>query len=111
MAIKDLRLKMLEEARRLGATVATLEVRVSNTSAQTLYQKYGFQLAGHREAYYHDNGEDALILTTPHFGSVEFWDLVDSNRTKLLERLACPDGDQNCTGSLTVTGHNHLSRQ
>lgn len=41
---------------------ATLEVRISNHSAQSLYQKFGFQEAGRRRRYYPDTGEDGLIL-------------------------------------------------
>ncbi|QQE78605.1 ribosomal protein S18-alanine N-acetyltransferase [Alicyclobacillus sp. SO9] len=40
----------------------TLEVRVSNSVAQNLYRKYGFQGVGVRKGYYTDNGEDALIM-------------------------------------------------
>ncbi len=40
----------------------TLEVRVSNTVAIEMYRGFGFQLAGRRKRYYHDNGEDALIM-------------------------------------------------
>lgn len=43
----------------------TLEVRASNTPAQALYDKYGFARLGIRKRYYTDNGEDALIMTTP----------------------------------------------
>lgn len=41
---------------------ATLEVRVSNTPAISLYKKFGFQDVGRRRRYYQDTGEDALIL-------------------------------------------------
>ncbi|MEL7036837.1 MAG: ribosomal protein S18-alanine N-acetyltransferase [Cyanobacteria bacterium J06592_8] len=41
---------------------ATLEVRVSNQSALSLYRKFGFKQAGRRHRYYQDTGEDALIL-------------------------------------------------
>jgi ribosomal-protein-alanine N-acetyltransferase len=27
-----------------------------------MYERYGFRAAGHRRRYYHDNGEDALIM-------------------------------------------------
>ncbi len=54
---------LLGEARRLGAQTATLEVRVSNLSAQQLYRKYHFEEAGRRKHYYRD-GEDALLMTT-----------------------------------------------
>ena len=42
----------------------TLEVRVGNEIAQSLYRKYGFKEIGVRKRYYLDNGEDALIMTT-----------------------------------------------
>jgi ribosomal-protein-alanine N-acetyltransferase len=38
-----------------------LEVRVSNTSAQSLYEKLGFVPAGIDEGYY-DDGEDAYLM-------------------------------------------------
>lgn len=56
-------LSALQEAIAQGATVATLEVRRSNLVAQLLYQKYGFEVVGERPRYYHDNHEDALIMT------------------------------------------------
>lgn len=40
----------------------TLEVRPSNGSAITLYQRLGFREAGRRKAYYPDNREDAVIM-------------------------------------------------
>jgi [ribosomal protein S18]-alanine N-acetyltransferase len=40
----------------------TLEVRVSNLAAITMYEGFGFRSAGRRRRYYHDNGEDALIM-------------------------------------------------
>lgn len=43
--------------------LVTLECRVSNTAALTLYEKYGFQQVGLRPRYYSDNQEDALVLT------------------------------------------------
>jgi ribosomal-protein-alanine N-acetyltransferase len=40
----------------------TLEVRTSNAAALELYTRFGFQAAGHRRGYYHDNREDAVIM-------------------------------------------------
>jgi ribosomal-protein-alanine N-acetyltransferase len=40
----------------------TLEVRVSNTGAIALYERYGFRGVGTRPRYYADNGEDAMIM-------------------------------------------------
>jgi ribosomal-protein-alanine N-acetyltransferase len=79
---------LLDEARRLGASRATLEVRVSNTAAQALYTKYGFEQAGRRKAYYQDNREDALILTTPDFTSTAHQDLLNALRRQLFHHLA-----------------------
>jgi ribosomal-protein-alanine N-acetyltransferase len=47
---------LFEEAVRRGAEWLTLEVRVSNESAQALYRKYGFTRQGVRRRYYSDNG-------------------------------------------------------
>jgi ribosomal-protein-alanine N-acetyltransferase len=40
----------------------TLEVRVSNTAAIALYERFGFRPSGVRRGYYTDNREDALIM-------------------------------------------------
>jgi ribosomal-protein-alanine N-acetyltransferase len=54
--------RVLEEARRLGARRATLEVRASNEGARRLYERLGFSVAGTRPGYYTNPVEDALIL-------------------------------------------------
>jgi ribosomal-protein-alanine N-acetyltransferase len=52
--------RLFEEA---GADARyTLEVRVSNSVAIAMYERLGFRSAGVRRRYYHDNGEDALIM-------------------------------------------------
>lgn len=53
----------LTQAAEAEAVMVTLEVRVSNTVAQRLYRKYGFEVVGRRKRYYRDNHEDALIMT------------------------------------------------
>ena len=40
----------------------TLEVRASNQAAIEMYERLGFRHSGVRRGYYHDNGEDALIM-------------------------------------------------
>ncbi|MBA4074203.1 MAG: ribosomal-protein-alanine N-acetyltransferase [Cyanobacteria bacterium PR.023] len=60
------------QARRVGADWITLEVRVSNESAQRLYGKYSFRSLGVRRNYYQDNGEDALVLWTDRLSSPDF---------------------------------------
>ena len=59
-----LMLALMELSIEVGANVLTLEVRLSNIAARTLYQRFGFRPVGVRPRYYSDNGEDALIMTT-----------------------------------------------
>jgi len=54
--------KMKKNASIHGIKHMTLEVRVSNIAAITLYKRMGFQEAGIRPKYYTDNLEDALIM-------------------------------------------------
>jgi len=65
-------IKIIEMAVQMHANVVTLEARVSNKQAQALYEKYGFQKVGVRRAYYTDNGEDAVIMTTDSLASSAF---------------------------------------
>ena len=60
------------EALKTGAANATLEVRKSNNVARSLYRKYGFNDVGIRHRYYHDNREDAIIMSTPAFSNLEY---------------------------------------
>ena len=45
-----------------GCTGLTLEVRMGNVAAQTLYRRFGFVPAGVRRGYYTETKEDALIM-------------------------------------------------
>lgn len=54
-------LNMLILAYRLPVTLVTLEVRRSNRVAQSLYEKYRFEVVGERRRYY-ESREDALIM-------------------------------------------------
>ncbi len=56
----------------LNAHIITLEVRASNTTAQSLYYKYGFTQAGLRRNYYVDNKEDAVMMSTENITSAPF---------------------------------------
>ena len=62
----------IDLAAELNAHIITLEARVSNTAAQSLYYKYGFAQAGLRHHYYIDNKEDAVIMSTENITSVSF---------------------------------------
>jgi len=50
-------------ARDEGLSFVSLEVRVSNTTAISLYEKLGFKQEGRRPNFYREPDEDALILT------------------------------------------------
>ncbi len=55
---------MAQQSRDHGARNMLLEVRPSNTAAQRLYQRYGFQRIGVRRGYYPalDGREDAIVM-------------------------------------------------
>jgi ribosomal-protein-alanine N-acetyltransferase len=79
---------MIEAAVEAGAERITLEVRVSNVGAQRLYRKYGFEVTGVRKKYYSDNGEDALIMTTPNITTAEYQAKFGKLKNALLSRLS-----------------------
>ncbi|MBO5868372.1 MAG: ribosomal protein S18-alanine N-acetyltransferase [Oscillospiraceae bacterium] len=54
--------ELLSRLKDFGVYCLTLEVRVSNTQAITLYDKLGFVQTGKRPNYYSHPKEDALIM-------------------------------------------------
>ncbi|MGH9023482.1 MAG: ribosomal protein S18-alanine N-acetyltransferase [Acidimicrobiia bacterium] len=69
------------EAISRGAKNLTLEVRVSNLSAQALYRQFGFRPVGVRRGYYAETKEDALVM----------W-AEDVDQPEYLERLVGIEG-------------------
>jgi ribosomal-protein-alanine N-acetyltransferase len=65
-------MSIIDLAAQLKANIVTLEVRVSNFTAQNLYRKYGFEQVGLRCGYYTDNREDALLMSTGNITSAPF---------------------------------------
>ncbi len=53
---------VIDRGKSSGLTSVWLEVRVSNSAAIALYEKFGFEKSGMRQAYYPD-GEDAVLMT------------------------------------------------
>jgi ribosomal-protein-alanine N-acetyltransferase len=82
----------IEQAMAFNADVVTLEVRASNTGAQALYVKYGFNEVGVRKGYYLDRGpsgdtrENALIMTTADIKSPAYRDRFDQLKRAHTER-------------------------
>jgi len=63
---RALLLRVLSDARAVGATRALLEVRRSNLQAKRLYESLGFTVAGIRKQYYSHPVEDAIVLWREH---------------------------------------------
>lgn len=61
---QELLAHIARDARDLGATEMTLEVRLSNTGAHAFYERLGLERIGVRPRYYSDR-EDAVIYTGP----------------------------------------------
>ena len=79
---------MIDAGAEIGAQMVTLEVRLSNLNAQSLYRKYGFEVTGRRKGYYSDNGEDALIMSTPTITTAEFQRRMQELKSSLTTRLS-----------------------
>ncbi len=79
---------LIDIAMEIGARWVTLEVRVTNASAQALYQKYGFQIVSTRPHYYSDNNEDAYIMWTDEITKPEYRAFFGDLKTRLYERLS-----------------------
>jgi ribosomal-protein-alanine N-acetyltransferase len=81
---------MIRHALRRQANKVTLEVRVSNTLAQNLYVKYGFEVVGRRRAYYSDNKEDAYNMLVGPLDDAYHARMVEWGRA-LAQRLRVTD--------------------
>jgi len=53
--------ELLDLARAKGAASVFLEVRESNRAARALYEKWSFLESGHRQRYYKEPEEDAIL--------------------------------------------------
>lgn len=54
--------EMIELAMKQGCEKMSLEVRISNQPAISLYQSLGFETVAIRKDYYQDNHEDAYLM-------------------------------------------------
>ena len=80
---RHLLLNLAELSIAIGARRMTLEVRISNEAAQALYRGFGFDVAGRRARYYTDDGEDALVMTTPTLDDPRMRDILADERERL----------------------------
>lgn len=65
-------LKQVTEAIARGADTISLEVRVTNVHAKSLYEKFGMSVAGVRKGYYVETGEDAYVMVVENASSTEY---------------------------------------
>ena len=72
----------------------TLEVRVSNTPAKNLYQKYGMKSLGIRKGYYQDNNEDANIMWSENVFYDKFQNLYKENLRVLSEKIEIENNEK-----------------
>ncbi|MCC6617785.1 MAG: ribosomal protein S18-alanine N-acetyltransferase [Chloroflexi bacterium] len=82
---RQLMLNLAELSIAIGARQMTLEVRVSNQGAQALYRSFGFEVVGQRPRYYTDDGEDALVMTTPPLADARMRAVLDAERRRQAE--------------------------
>ncbi|HEY7462836.1 MAG TPA: ribosomal protein S18-alanine N-acetyltransferase [Candidatus Limnocylindria bacterium] len=82
---RRLLLRLFDLAVELRAARLTLEVRVSNEPAQALYRSFGFAVVGSRPRYYSDDGEDALVMTTPDLSRASMRSLIEEQRRDLAD--------------------------
>ena len=78
---------IIDQCYKDGVKYITLEVRVGNKPAISLYEKYGFKSLGVRKGYYQDNNEDALIMWTENIFYDKFKSLYEKNIQSLLGKI------------------------
>jgi ribosomal-protein-alanine N-acetyltransferase len=78
---------LLKQSSKQGLTRSTLEVSHINQPALSLYQKFGFQIAGRRKNYYPKTGEDALVLWCKDLDRPEFQEKLALWQNEIKERL------------------------
>ena len=76
-----LMLRLIEDAVAGGARHVTLEVRMTNQSAQEMYRTFGMAPVGIRRKYYGD--EDGLIMWVHDIHSREYHARLDEIRSRL----------------------------
>ena len=79
---------LIYEAIRRDISWLTLEVRVTNETAQNLYRKYGFSIQGRRPRYYSDNNEDAFIMWSESLKDEGYRARLEQLQRKLIHKMS-----------------------
>lgn len=82
---------LIMSALEMDAEAVSLEVRVTNWSAQRLYGRFGFRPVGVRKNYYQEINEDALIMWLDRIRSPEARTRLSMLMTSVPEGIR-PDG-------------------
>jgi ribosomal-protein-alanine N-acetyltransferase len=71
-------LHLLRRGTAKGAKNFTLEVRMSNEGAQSMYRTFGFVPAGVRKGYYVETNEDAMVMWAHDVDEAEYEARLDA---------------------------------
>jgi ribosomal-protein-alanine N-acetyltransferase len=93
-------ISLIEMAMVKHSRIVTLEARVSNQVAQNLYYKFGFDKLGLRKAYYLDNHEDAVIMSTEYIGGPPFQEQFRKVKTSCIQKIGSINTEQITTQHL-----------
>ena len=74
---------IITEAVARGAEMISLEVRVSNDAAQSMYRKFGFEAVGVRKGYYIETNEDALVMVVERSMTTDYRLLLGQIKAEL----------------------------
>ena len=87
-----LMLNAVHVARHAGMRHMTLEVRVSNEEAQSLYRRFNFRPVGVRPNYYSEVNEDALVMWVHDIDSEEYESCIAAIAERVRSLDAGSDG-------------------
>ncbi len=76
-------LALVTESLARGCTQISLEVRVTNSAAQAMYEKFGFEVTGVRKGYYIETNEDAYVMVVASPLSTEYRERLQTIRAEL----------------------------
>lgn len=74
---------LIDAAIERGGRTMSLEVRKTNTPAQSMYHQFGFQPVGVRRGYYVETGEDAIVMWVDHIDTAQYAERLDQLRAKV----------------------------
>ena len=80
-------LSIITEALARGSDHLSLEVRISNTVAQALYEKFGFETVGRRKGYYIETNEDAYVMAVDEALSTDYRLCLQAIRKEIDEAI------------------------